>query len=110
MRGALTASRSVRVESLTALESTDDDATGPPVFLAEDEPGFARAEDRALLHEGMQALDERERRMVVLRHGLELTQAQIAARVGCSPRNVARVLRQANQKLEQALLETRIAA
>ena len=103
VREALTANRSYRVESLSALEADDDETTTPPVFLGEEEPGFARAETRALLQEGFHALDERERRVLVLRHGLGLTQEQIARRIGCSQMHVCRVLAQTNRKLERAL-------
>jgi RNA polymerase sigma-B factor len=107
VREGMAANRSYRVESLSLLESTDDDGAAPTVSLSEDEPGYAQAEDRALLHDGFQALDERERSVVILRHGLGLTQDQIARRVGCSQMHVSRVLAQANRKLERVLSNTR---
>lgn len=107
VREGMAANRSYRVESLSLLEATDDDGAPPTVSLGEDEPGYAQAEDRALLHDGFQALDERERSVVILRHGLGLTQDQIARRVGCSQMHVSRVLAQANRKLERVLSNTR---
>jgi RNA polymerase sigma-B factor len=107
VREGLAANRSYRVESLSLLEATEDDGVDPSVSLGEEEPGYAQAEDRALLHDGFQALDERERRVVILRHGLGLTQDQIANRVGCSQMHVSRVLAQANRKLERVLAGTR---
>jgi RNA polymerase sigma-B factor len=103
VREALAANRSYRVESLSAFDFEGADAGPPPVSLSEEEPGFTRAEDRALLREGFQALDDGERRIVALRHGLELTQTEIAKRLGCSQMHVSRVLSRANKKLEQAL-------
>jgi RNA polymerase sigma-B factor len=107
VREGMAANRSYRVESLSLLEATDDDGAAPTVSLGEEEPGYAQAEDRALLHDGFQALDERERSVVILRHGLGLTQDQIARRVGCSQMHVSRVLAQANRKLERVLSNTR---
>ncbi|HWB21323.1 MAG TPA: SigB/SigF/SigG family RNA polymerase sigma factor [Gaiellaceae bacterium] len=109
---ALAANRSYRVESLSVLEASDDEASAVPVSLGTDEPGFTQAEDRALLIDGFRALDERERRVVMLRHGFGLTQDEIARRVGCSQMHVSRVLAQANRKLERALAnaEERVAA
>jgi RNA polymerase sigma-B factor len=109
---ALAANRSYRVESLSVLEAGDDEAVTAPVALGKDEPGFTQAEDRALLIDGFRALDERERRVVMLRHGFGLTQDEIARRVGCSQMHVSRVLAQANRKLERALAnaQERVAA
>jgi RNA polymerase sigma-B factor len=103
---ALVANRSYRVESLSLLEAGDEDGTVLPVSLGEDEPGFEQVEDRALLIEGFRTLDERERRVVMLRHGYGLTQDEIAERVGCSQMHVSRVLAQANRKLERTLTST----
>jgi len=107
VREGLAANRSYRVESLSVFETADDDGLAPPVVLGEEEPGYEQAEDRALLHDGFQTLDDRERRVVILRHGLGLTQDQIAHRVGCSQMHVSRVLAQANRKLERALSDVR---
>jgi RNA polymerase sigma-B factor len=103
VREGLAANRSYRVESLSALEAGDDEGSTSVIALGEEEPGFAQAEDRALLHDGFQTLDDRERRVVILRHALGLTQDQIARRVGCSQMHVSRVLAQANRKLERSL-------
>jgi RNA polymerase sigma-B factor len=108
VREGLAANRSYRVESLSVLEGGDEEGSAVPVVaLSEEEPGFAQAEDRALLHEGFEALDDRERRVVILRHALGLTQDQIAHRVGCSQMHVSRVLAQANRKLERSLAGAR---
>jgi RNA polymerase sigma-B factor len=103
VREAQAANRSYRVESLSVLEVSEEDGASMPISLGEEEPGFEQAEDRALLIEGFRMLDERERRVVMLRHGFGLTQHEIARRVGCSQMHVSRVLAQANRKLERAL-------
>jgi RNA polymerase sigma-B factor len=107
VREGLAANRSYLVESLSVMESGDEDSPAPFIALGEEEPGFDQAENRVLLHDGFQALDDRERRVVILRHGLGLTQDQIARRIGCSQMHVSRVLAQANRKLERALSSTR---
>ena len=56
-------------------------------------------EERVFAHnghiEGLDALDERERRIVELRFFDEMTQSQIAAEVGISQMHVSRLLRRA---------------
>ena len=57
--------------------------------------GFEEIEDGSLISAGLDALDERERRIVELRFFDELTQSQIAAEVGISQMHVSRLLRRA---------------
>jgi RNA polymerase sigma-B factor len=101
---ALQAARSYKAESLSAIE-TDGEAVDPMDVIGHEEAGFALSEDRILLEAGLRTLDERERRIVVLRFSLGLTQAQIAGRVGCSQMHVSRLLRDAIQKMQQALVD-----
>ena len=61
--------------------------------LGSDEPGFVEIEDEALVATGLDALDERERRIVELRFYEEMTQSQIAAEMGISQMHVSRLLR-----------------
>jgi len=61
--------------------------------LGEDEPGYDEVEQDALLAIGLEALDERERRIVELRFFEEMTQSQIAAEIGISQMHVSRLLR-----------------
>ncbi|MFO7572760.1 MAG: SigB/SigF/SigG family RNA polymerase sigma factor [Gaiellaceae bacterium] len=61
--------------------------------LGNEDPGFEEVEDEALVAAGLDALDERERRIVELRFHEELTQSQIAAEIGISQMHVSRLLR-----------------
>jgi RNA polymerase sigma-B factor len=63
--------------------------------LGSEDSGFEDVEDGALIAAGLDALDERERRIVELRFFEEKTQSQIAAEVGVSQMHVSRLLRQA---------------
>jgi RNA polymerase sigma-B factor len=63
--------------------------------LGVEDTGFEEVEDGALLAVGLDALDERERRIVELRFFEEMTQSQIAAEVGISQMHVSRLLRRA---------------
>lgn len=103
VREAQAANRSYRVESLSILEAAEEDGAALPISIGKEEPGFEQAEDRALLIEGFRMLNERERRVVMLRHGFGLTQDEIARRVGCSQMHVSRILTLAGRKLERAL-------
>ena len=71
--------------------------------IGHEEAGFSLSEDRILLEAGFRKLDERERRIVVLRFSLGLTQSQIATEVGCSQMHVSRLLRDAIKKMQQTL-------
>jgi len=103
---ALQAARSYKAESLSAIE-TDGEATDPMDAIGHEEAGFSLSEDRILLEAGFRKLDERERRIVVLRFSLGLTQSQIATQVGCSQMHVSRLLRDAIRKMRQTLIDTR---
>jgi RNA polymerase sigma-B factor len=63
--------------------------------LGDDDAGFEEVEDGSIVATGLDALDERERRIVELRFFEELTQSQIAAEVGISQMHVSRLLRHA---------------
>jgi RNA polymerase sigma-B factor len=63
--------------------------------LGADDAGYEGVEDGALVETGLDALEERERRIVELRFFGEMTQSQIAAEVGISQMHVSRLLRSA---------------
>ncbi len=73
-------------------EGSDDSLTEK---LGSDERGYAEVEDGTLVAAGLDALDERERRIVELRFFHELTQSQIASEIGISQMHVSRLLRRA---------------
>jgi RNA polymerase sigma-B factor len=63
--------------------------------LGVEDPGYVDVEDSSLVGAGLDALDERERRIVELRFFHEMTQSQIAAELGISQMHVSRLLRRA---------------
>jgi len=64
-------------------------------LLSADEAGYALVEARMALGPALAALDERERTIVVLRFFGNLTQTQIAERVGISQMHVSRLITRA---------------
>jgi RNA polymerase sigma-B factor len=60
---------------------------------------LAESDQRVLLADGLRALDERERRIVVLRFHADLTEREIAREVGISQAHVSRLLDGALAKL-----------
>ena len=77
--------------------------------LGIDDRGFSEVEDTVLVEAGLDALDERERRIVELRFFDGLTQSEIAAQIGISQMHVSRLLRRAlhtmRGRLEDAMEE-----
>ena len=63
--------------------------------LGEEDVSFEQVADGSLVSTGLDALDERDRRIVELRFFDEMTQAQIAAELGISQMHVSRLLRRA---------------
>jgi len=71
-----------------AVTSSDD----PVIELGQEDSGFSQLENRQLLANLLNRLPERDRRIVELRFIDELTQSEIAAKVGVSQMCVSRVL------------------
>ena len=63
--------------------------------IGSEEGGYAEVEETAIVAEGLDALEERERRIVEMRFFSEMTQSQIAAELGISQMHVSRLLRKA---------------
>jgi RNA polymerase sigma-B factor len=92
---ALQTSEAYSTRSLSQpLGRLGDEETMQDVLGSEDE-GFDEVEDSVLVEAGLEALDERERRIVELRFFDGLTQSEIAAQVGISQMHVSRLLRRA---------------
>ena len=73
--------------------------------LGEEELGYRDVEDGSLIATGLDALDDRERRIVELRFFDEMTQSQIAAEIGISQMHVSRLLRRALVKMRGRIEE-----
>ena len=67
--------------------------------LGMEEEGYDRAEWHGTLQRGIRALPERDRLILALRFEEELTQSEIAQRIGVSQMHVSRLLRRALDRL-----------
>jgi RNA polymerase sigma-B factor len=83
----------------------DDDDSGPLSHLqmlgAEDER-LEQAEYLSVIAQGVESLSETERMVLYLRFGRDMTQSQIASRIGSSQMQVSRLLRTAIEKIRRA--------
>ncbi|MGD9695664.1 MAG: SigB/SigF/SigG family RNA polymerase sigma factor [Thermoleophilia bacterium] len=77
----------------------------PAAQVGADDAGFGLAETRADLADGLARLPARERAIVHLRFTEDLTQSEIAARLGISQMHVSRLLRRALDVLREAAEE-----
>jgi RNA polymerase sigma-B factor len=98
---AMQALRAGRATSFSAPRGSDEegDRTVQDTIGA-DEDGFAQAEHRVVYEQLARTLTARERRVVGLRFGADMTQEEIGREVGVSQMQVSRILRQALAKLE----------
>jgi RNA polymerase sigma-B factor len=97
-------------EVLATIQSSDarrarslDEPTGDDVTLADslgdDDVDLGRAEIRGLLHDAFNALSDREREILRLRFEEDLTQSEIATRIGVSQMQISRLIRQSLARL-----------
>ncbi|MFH9225231.1 RNA polymerase sigma factor SigF [Streptomyces lydicus] len=75
--------------------------------LGEDDPGMETVEDLHTLAPLLRKLDERERQLIELRYGREMTQSQIGAELGVSQMHVSRLLSRTLSKLRAGMLTER---
>jgi RNA polymerase sigma-B factor len=81
--------------------ATDGDEVSAGMQLGGDDAGYGRVEQRAVLASLINRLPPREREIIHLRFNQELTQAEIAERVGVSQMHVSRLLSASLQKLRE---------
>lgn len=97
---ALEAMGAYRASSLDSPRSSRDEETETVAdALGSHDHGFDRAEERATLEPLLGRISERERTVLKLRFGNDLTQAEIGARIGVSQMQVSRLIRQALTRL-----------
>lgn len=93
---ALEAGVAHQAASLDHAPGGDDDApTRGERVLAEAEPGYGDVDRKLVVHELMLDLPERERSIVYMRFFENMTQPEIAERVGVSQSYLSRILRKA---------------
>jgi RNA polymerase sigma-B factor len=97
---AMEAMGAYRASSLDAPRSTRDEETESVAdSLGSTDSGYERAEARAALEPLFTRISERERIVLQLRFGEDLTQAEIGDRIGVSQMQVSRLIRQALTRL-----------
>jgi len=97
---ALEASHAYRAGSLDVL-TPEGESVG--THLGHDDPEFEVAEARSVLSDHLGVLSERELAIVRLRFFDDLTQSEIASRVGLSQMQVSRLLTQSLKRLHDAM-------
>jgi RNA polymerase sigma-B factor len=104
---ALEAAGAYRAGSLDAPRSVPGEEAGETVAdsIGVQESGFAHAEERATLQPLLARISPRERLVLELRFGEDLTQAEIGERIGVSQMQVSRLIRQALVRLRAGLEE-----
>jgi RNA polymerase sigma-B factor len=104
---ALEAAGAYRAGSLDAPRIVQGEEAGESLAdtLGEEEGGFRRAEERATLEPLLARITARERLVLELRFGQDLTQAEIGERIGVSQMQVSRLIRQALTRLRGGLEE-----
>lgn len=93
------ARRALEAHSCRALDASsvgpDGDASPLPAVVGAEEAGYDRAELSVGIQRTLRTLKPREQRVLLLRLAWELSQAEIAGRVGLSQMHVSRILRKA---------------
>ena len=105
---ALQASKAYAPRSLDQPHDDDEPARLPG--LADEERGYAALERGSVVRQGLDTLDERERRIVVLRFLRGMSQSEIAAEIGISQMHVSRLLRKSLETMRGRLDETEVTA
>jgi RNA polymerase sigma-B factor len=83
----------------------DSEGSTPTELVGLEDEGFELAEDRIALDAALPYLDERERLVLRLRFVEDMTQSQIAERIGCSQMHVSRILRGALSRIRDRISE-----
>ena len=94
---ALAVRSAYRPVSLSAPVRAEEGAD--PIAVPFVDEGYRRAEERVIVAEALRGLPARERMIVLLRFREDLTQAEIADRLGISQMHVSRLLRRALESL-----------
>ncbi len=82
--------------------SDDDFALSPAYLLGAEDERLEQAEYLSMIATGVDSLSDSERLILFLRFGRDLTQSEIAQRLGTSQMKISRVLRAAIEKIRRA--------
>jgi RNA polymerase sigma-B factor len=83
----------------------DTEETSPADWVGEEDKNFELVEGRVALDAALPHLDERERLVLRLRFVEDMTQSQIAERIGHSQMHVSRILRRALARIREQVRE-----
>lgn len=99
----LDALETARAHHASSLDAPHDDGEGEGGSIVDsfgsEDPGLLLADERLTVGEAARSLSEREREVLRLRFAEDLTQTQIADRVGVSQMQISRILRRAVARL-----------
>jgi RNA polymerase sigma-B factor len=85
----------------------DPEGATPAEWIGDEDEGYELVEGRIALDSALPNLDERERLVLRLRFVEDLTQSQIAERIGHSQMHVSRILRRALAEIREQIREQR---
>jgi RNA polymerase sigma-B factor len=85
--------------------SDDADDTAPAEWVGSEDDSYELVEGRIALDAALPYLDDRERLVLRLRFAEDMTQSQIAERIGHSQMHVSRILRRALAKIREQIRE-----
>jgi RNA polymerase sigma-B factor len=88
--------------------SEDADEAAPVEWVGTEDEGYELVEGRIALDTALPYLDERERLVLRLRFVDDLTQSQIADRIGHSQMHVSRILRRALARIREQIRQQKI--
>ena len=91
--------------SLDMQTSDDDEELNLSSVLGAEEKGFSEFETADMLRRGMEKLTGQQREIIRLRFFENLSQREVAQRIGVSQMSVSRAERGALERLRQALTE-----
>jgi RNA polymerase sigma-B factor len=99
--------RAYSTQSIDPLLDPDDDQVPLAAVVGAVDPGIERVEDRHALRPLMEALPERERRMIEMRFFQNMTHTEIAEQLGISQMHVSRLLTRTLADLRAQMLSER---
>src|SRR3954451_18394762 len=88
----------------------DSDESPAAEWVGDEDAGYELVEDKLALEGALPHLDERERLVLQLRFVEDLTQSQIAERIGHSQMHVSRILRRTLERIRTEVAEQSAAA
>ena len=101
----LEANHNRRPLSLDRPVGGDDDESPASEWVGDEDEGFELVEDKLALEGALPHLDERERLVLQLRFVEDMTQSQIAERIGHSQMHVSRILRRTLERIRTEVAE-----